>query len=477
MRTQRKGVTENTPSKKNKKNNTMGNTPTSTDKDNSATAAATTKLNQLKKAQSLAQDIAYSPFTLISTVYTDAIKVDFTTISVNNVPPVVPKFKMPDTQMPVVRWITDQPHSFSTQRNCFIRLAYMPAFLKYKMSKPFYKFCDSAGQTLQATDCYVMADWRDEIFRLKAAKEHFLSLKTLFTNAVQTYAMKMVQYRCDRRNWELNILRDAANDTKEDKATIKAAKQWVEQENHADDNGDYKIFDVGDFQAPDDRDVYPQQWMQRDTTLPAWVAQQEKKYDATIDKINEIIAEKVKPPTTGQKRTLNFVESDDEEDTHQWDLPDDLTLYGDWVAFRHASWAKDKPKRTDNILSLYNIPSNIPSDPTQWPQQLLSLSRDKVLKNDEDFSKYPWGRPAYALQATLAKAPGYTKDSLFTIDASNALRRLEGWFFNLSKPAANGLDLTTVEQWPVTTKIRDPIVNILKNLNADETTHPAFFKK
>lgn len=106
-------------------------------------------------------------------------------------------------------------------------------------------------------------------------------------------------------------------------------------------------------------------------------------------------------------------------------------------------------------------------DSSKWPKQLLSLDAGQVLKNDEDFVKYPWGKPAYALQATLAKAPGYNKDAGFTPEANTALRRLESWFFKLSKPAANALSMDTVESWAIPAKLRDPIIDMLRGLNAD----------
>ncbi|RHZ67335.1 uncharacterized protein CDV56_108085 [Aspergillus thermomutatus] len=102
--------------------------------------------------------------------------------------------------------------------------------------------------------------------------------------------------------------------------------------------------------------------------------------------------------------------------------------------------------------------------------QLKSLSTKDIV-SDEDVSKYPWGRPAYALQATLAKAPRYTRDAVFTLEANNALRRIESWFFKLSK-----LDVATIEDWAFPAKVRDPVLAILKLLGADNTTHPGFFK-
>jgi hypothetical protein len=50
---------------------------------------------------------------------------------------------------------------------------------------------------------------------------------------------------------------------------------------------------------------------------------------------------------------------------------------------------------------------------------------------------------------TLAKAPGYTKDAVFTTEATNTLRRLESWFCKLTKTATNTLDLSIIENWAI----------------------------
>jgi hypothetical protein len=128
------------------------------------------------------------------------------------------------------------------------------------------------------------------------------------------------------------------------------------------------------------------------------------------------------------------------------------------------------------LKPLHHIPSHISPDKEGWPAHLLSSSKDDVVKTDDDFTIFPWGRPVYALQATLAKAPSYIRDAFFAIETSHALRRLEGWYFTLSKPATNALELSTIEGL-IPAKIRDPIIDILKQLNASTTSHPTFFKE
>lgn len=53
---------------------------------------------------------------------------------------------------------------------------------------------------------------------------------------------------------------------------------------------------------------------------------------------------------------------------------------------------------------------------------------------------------------------------------------LESWFFKPGKSAANTLDLSTIENWAIPGKVRDPIINILQSLSANNTTHPGLFK-
>ncbi|GIJ81709.1 hypothetical protein Asppvi_000209 [Aspergillus pseudoviridinutans] len=195
---------------------------------------------------------------------------------------------------------------------------------------------------------------------------------------------------------------------------------------------------------------------------------------------NELSVFAIKAATQKKKRPLQYVNSsddddDDDDNKHEWELPKDLSLYGDWVALRHAGWAKQKPKRSDNLLEVYKIPHDIPDEESKWPNQLKSLLTDQII-GDGDTSKHPWGRPPYALQATLSKAPVYTRDAAFTPRASEALRRLESWFIKLTKTAAIILDLNTIENWAIPAKVRGPHNKYFRQtLSANSMTHPGFF--
>jgi hypothetical protein len=68
-----------------------------------------------------------------------------------------------------------------------------------------------------------------------------------------------------------------------------------------------------------------------------------------------------------------------------------------------------------------------------------------ITRVDEDLNAYPWGKPALALQRTLARATGYTKDFMFADTAVKALYRIEQWYFAQSETNRKALSSTGVD--------------------------------
>jgi hypothetical protein len=81
-----------------------------------------------------------------------------------------------------------------------------------------------------------------------------------------------------------------------DKKTIQAIEEWLKKGKHADNKDGFQTFDAGNLLPPDRRPVYPQQWMERDSTVPAWVEKAAEKQKL----VQQLRAERygtVKPPS------------------------------------------------------------------------------------------------------------------------------------------------------------------------------------
>ncbi|GIJ88262.1 hypothetical protein Asppvi_007180 [Aspergillus pseudoviridinutans] len=251
------------------------------------------------------------------------------------------------------------------------------------------------------------------------------------------------------------------------------------QQLRKEDNGEFDTFYYGDAEVPDKRHVYPLQWNRpRGPPLPQFVPQRLKDLRSSIDKVNRAISNLTKPKTrstmgASQKKRFFFKLSDDEdEDTRQLTLPDNLSLYLDWVAYRHAVWdAAGLPGPDEDLLEKYNLPQHIGSDSTAWPASLKQLEVTN-LRIDEDPTAFPWGKPATALQRTLAKAPGYTKDSLFSHKAMRALIRIEQCYFTCNATDRAALSSKGVDDWAMTAKGRTYVMEALEQLGATKKHTP-----
>ncbi|RHZ59456.1 uncharacterized protein CDV56_108196 [Aspergillus thermomutatus] len=163
-----------------------------------ATDDSAAKKQRIQDAQALAQQVKYNPFTMLPNKWKE--NVDLTTITIRKAPPAIPKFDEPAIPMQIVGFITDHPHSYSEPRDCFVRLAHSPAYIKFKAISPWYEICDSSGQTMPITECHLLPNWREDLDRLKAAKEQFIQMLHLLGKANDEYNSKMVSYRAEYIN-------------------------------------------------------------------------------------------------------------------------------------------------------------------------------------------------------------------------------------------------------------------------------------
>jgi hypothetical protein len=204
---------------------------------------------------------------------------------------------------------------------------------------------------------------------------------------------------------------------------------------------------------------------------------------ALIMKVDALITDLSKPQTRqatatkakGKKRVYYEIhsDSDDEDDHDQVVLPTNPTDYIAWIANRHAAWDTSTLTHEEDLTEKYRLPDDVDLDQTKWPSAMKSLGVT-ALRVTEDIAKHPWGKPTFALRNTLKMAPGYTKDSMFSDAARKALHRLEQWYFRQTDADRKALSSKDVAQWPMTTKGRQAMANVLAELKATKTTHPDF---
>ncbi|KAF7161025.1 hypothetical protein CNMCM5623_006702 [Aspergillus felis] len=438
---------------------------------------------RIQDSQKVAQDLDYDPFIFMPHEW--RVAVDFAKFPLKSVPPSVPKFQEGKVPMAPVGIIKDFPYSYNSSHGCFYRLAYTTTFLKAKTCSPWYELCDSTGKTVRSEDCCLLPSYNNDIDRLKLAKSSFEEQIMQLEQAYGEYTFKMVHFRNEQRAWEvvlLSSIHQARLSPIHDDKTMAKIRIWEEQQLSKEDNGEFDTFYYGDAAVPDKRHVYPLQWNRpRGPPLPQFVPQRLKDLRSSIDKVNQAISNLIKPKTrstagASHKKRFFFKLSDDEdEDTEQLTLPDNLSIYLDWVAVRHAVWdAAGLPGPDEDLLEKYNLPQHIDGDHTAWPASLKHLGVTK-LKIDEDLTAFPWGKPAIALQRTLAKAPGYTKDSLFSDKAMKALIRIEQWYFTCNATDMTALSSKGVDDWAITAKGRTYVIQALEQLGATKETHPTFF--
>lgn len=128
------------------------------------------------------------------------------------------------------------------------------------------------------------------------------------------------------------------------------------------------------------------------------------------------------------------------------------------------------PAEGEDLLDKYGLPDDLDPDQTTWPPALKSLGVTK-LRIDEDLDMYPWGKPALALQRTLAKATGYTKDAMFTETAMKALYRIEQRYFTQSITNRRTLSSKGADHWTLTTKGRKCVTDALTEVDGTKDSH------
>ncbi|GFG05012.1 hypothetical protein IFM61606_00512 [Aspergillus udagawae] len=458
-------------------------TPAKKNKGSAAAEAVAILEKRTQDSQKVAQDLDYDPFIFMPHEW--RVTVDFAKFPLTSAPPSVPKFQEEKVRMTPVGIIKDLPYSYNNSHNCFYRLAYTTIFLKAKTCSPWYELCDSTGKTVRSEDCCLLPSYNSDINRLKLAKSSFEGQIMQLEQAYSEYTFKMVHFRNEQRAWEVALLssiHQAKLSPIHDDKTMAKIRTWEKQQLRKEDDGEFDAFYYGDVTVPDKRPVYPLQWNRpRGAPLPQFVPQRLKDLRSSIDKVNQAISDLTKLQTrsmTGashKKRFFSKLSDDEDEDTKQLTLPDNLSLYLDWVAYRHAVWdAGGLPGPDEDLLEKYNLPQHIDSNRTAWPASLKQLGVTK-LRIDEDLTAFPWGKPAIALQRTLAKATGYTKDSLFSDKAMKALIRIEQWYFTYNATDRSALSSKGVDDWAITAKGRTCVIKALKQLGATKETHPTFF--
>ncbi|GFF27575.1 hypothetical protein IFM46972_02105 [Aspergillus udagawae] len=434
-------------------------TPAKKNKGSAAAEAVAILEKRTQDSQKVALDLDYDPFIFMPHEW--RVTVDFAKFPLTSAPPSVPKFQEEKVRMTPVGIVKDLPYSYNNSHNCFYRLAYTTIFLKAKTCSP----CD--------------------INRLTLAKLSFEGQIMQLEQAYGEYTFKMVNFRNEQRAWEaalLSSIHQAKLSPIHDDKTMAKIRTWEKQQLRKEDDGEFDAFYYGDVTVPDKRPVYPLQWNRpRGAPLPQFVPQRLKDLRSSIDKVNQAISDLTKLQTrsmTGasHKKRFFFTLSDDEdEDTKQLTLPDNLSLYLGWVAYRHAVWDADGlPGPDEDLLEKYDLPQHIDSNRTAWPASLKQLGVTK-LRIEEDLTPFPWGKPAIALQRTLAKATRYTKDSLFSDKAMKALIRIEQWYFTYNATGRSALSSKGVDDWAITAKGRTCVIKALEQLGATKETHPTFF--
>ncbi|KAF4180044.1 hypothetical protein CNMCM8927_008512 [Aspergillus lentulus] len=147
-------------------------------------------------------------------------------------------------------------------------------------------------------------------------------------------------------------------------------------------------------------------------------------------------------------------------------------IYLDWVTERHAEWDINTPAKEEDLSDRYNIPATITTNRATWPASCKHLGA--TLKITVDITNFPWGKPAYALQQTLAKASGYTTDVMYTEDAMKALRHIERTYFSTANRAK--LSPTNLDNWPLSLGANRYLTRVLMSIGATTATPPAFIK-
>jgi hypothetical protein len=422
---------------------------------------------QVKAAQQAAQGLTYTPFLFMPKKYRIA---GVELAKITTAPPTVPKFPDVDVPMPVVGLVMDQPHSYSEGLDVFWRIAYTPAYLKYKTTSPFFELCDSTGKTKSADDCHLLPPFNEKVERLEMARNAFQDQLSQIGKAHTDYGVLMTKFRVAHRAWEVSILEEY----QVKKSIMTDIRRWKREEDRKDDDREYDTFFFGDLKMPDDRLVYPSQWNKAGgPPLPTWIPQQMSDLRTAIQKVDKAIQDLVKPkPQThsttaaqGTKRFFFELSDDDEEDTEDIDMPSDLAKYRDWVADRHAAWdAAGLPTQGEDVLAKYNLPDEVPLDKKNWPASLKGLSIT-AMRITEDTTHYPWGKPALALQRTLKKAKGYDKNAMFTDLARKALRWVEDTYFSFTDDDRDAMSSRSVDDWKLSGKARKYVSQLLQDLD------------
>jgi hypothetical protein len=351
--------------------------------------------------------------------------------------------------------------------------------------------CEASGKTVRADEYDFLPKYKSEIERLKLAKTSFEAQIPQLQNAHDEYSLKMIDFRTSQRDWEVELL-EAVHKAGQspmyddgtpllDDNTMDKIRSWAKQENQNDNDHKYDTFYFGDAATLDKRPVYPWQWNRsRGPPLPLYIPQRLRDLRAAIVKVEGTIADLTKRQTRsmtqGNKNRvyLQALSDSDDEEENQISLPTDLTDYIAWVAQRHGAWDAERPPDDQDLIEKYGLPDILTSDQTTWPQAMKSLGITP-LRIDEDLKVYPWGKPALALQRTLARAPGYTKDAMFTEVASKVLCRIEHWYFTQSVPNRKALSSTGIDHWKLTIKGKKGLMDALVEVNAKKESHPTLF--
>jgi hypothetical protein len=301
---------------------------------------------RIKAAEQAAQVFPYYPFVFLPVKY--RTQVDFTQLE--EAPPAVPKFPNinADEKMPIVGIILNHPHSYSETQDVFYRVAYSPAYLRYKTVSPFFEVSDGSGKTMSATDVQLLPQYTDKLGKLRMAKKAFEDKLERITNAHSEYKLAMMEFRVQQRAWEISLLSN--------KKVISEAKKWADQQNRLEDDAEFDPFFFGNLEIPmadKNRAVVPTQWSKpRSPPLPMCIPQRLSALRTAIEKIEKAIQELVNPPkretrasrraTTAAQGTKRFFfevsDDEDDDDIEDIDIPGNLSRYRDWVADRHAAW-------------------------------------------------------------------------------------------------------------------------------------------
>ncbi|RLL96102.1 hypothetical protein CFD26_106317 [Aspergillus turcosus] len=432
---------------------------------------------RIKAAKQAAQVFPYDPFVFLPAKY--RTQVDFTQLK--EAPPAVPKFPNIDADelMLIAGIILKHPHNYSETQDVFYRVAYTPAYLKYKTVSPFFEVCDATGKTMSATDVQLLPLYTD-LGKLRMAKKAFEDQLERITNAHSEYKLAMMEFRVQQRSWEISLLSN--------KKVISEAKKWADQQNRLEDDAVFDTFFFGNLEIPmadKNRAVLPTQWNKpRSPPLPTWIPQRLSELRTAIEKVDKAIQELVNPKretraTTAAHGTKRFFfevsEDEDDDDIEDIDIPGNLARYRDWVADRHAAWdAAGFPLKEEDVLAKYHLPDEVPNDKKAWPASLKKLGIT-ALRIDEDTTAYPWGKPALAVQRTLKKTKDYNKDAMFTDMARKALRWVEDVYFGFSEAKRAALSSKGVDDWKLSGKARRYMSQLLEDLNASKESHPTFF--